>query len=364
MFYLEKEINKWKKSLRKSSSLEDGYIEELESHLREEINNEVENGKSEEEAFTLSVSKLGNTGQIADQYYKSDSVTFGGNANGESSRLTFTLWLNYVKIAIRNIKKHKGYSAINILGLAAGLSCVILISMIIRYELSYDNFHKNFDRIYKVYNEATHGSDVLNIASVMLPFIPAVKEDIPEIEYGVRVSQKNILSSYDDNSFYETVLYVDQEFFEVFSFQFIKGDPSSVLVEPNTVVISERAAEKYFGESDPVGKSLKFNNNEYYRITGLLKNLPKNSHIRGDIFASFNSFNPANFPQLVEWGSFSNDYAYITILPNTDPKTIETKFEETLTARTKGEYSGKNTLKLMLLKDVHFSISTQFFQWK
>ena len=355
MFNLEKAIGKWKKSLRKNPALEDGYIGELESHLRDEIDEAIENGKSVEEAFDNAVNKLGNIENIAGQYYKSSRKKLSSIPDWQASRFVPTLWLNYLKIGFRNIKKHKGYSAINIFGLAVGLTCVVLISMIIQYEMSYDDFHKRGDRIYRVYMDMKRGMNEEKYAPVMLPFAPAAEEDIPEIEHAVRISEKGILTSYEDKNFYERALYVDDSFFEIFTFPFIQGDPAIAVVEPNSVVITRTAAEKYFGREEPMGKSLKFNNSELYKITGIIEDLPANSHLRGEVFASLNTFNKTNFPRLERWGSFSNDYTYVLLKPNANSSVVQTKFAEVLNNHSEPTYAERYTMLMQPLKAIHFS---------
>lgn len=153
MFDLEKEILSWKKSLRTNQALEDGYIEELESHLRDEIEEIKGRGKGEKEAFNEAVKIIGKIDNVGEEYYKSDTTNVSKRPPWESPGLLPMLYWNYFKIALRNIKRYKGYSLINILGMTVGLTCVLIIAMMIQYELSYDTFHKNYDRIYRVYIE-------------------------------------------------------------------------------------------------------------------------------------------------------------------------------------------------------------------
>lgn len=265
------------------------------------------------------------------------------------------MFKNYIKLAFRNIQRHKGYSAINVLGLSVGLACVIIISMIIWNEISFDKFHVNKDGIYRLYIENSQGGDVVRSAPIMIPFAPAAKAEIPELEYAVRISHRGILSSFNDKKFYEKACFVDDNFFVLFSFKFIKGNPATALSEPNTVVITKNIAEKYFGDENPIGKSLVFDGKEHFVITGVIKNLPFNSHIQDDIFASFNSYNESNFPRLNEWGSFSNDFTYVMLKHGTNPEDVEKKLNAVMKSHTDEPFRSRAKMKMQKLTDVHFS---------
>ena len=265
---------------------------------------------------------------------------------------------NYFKIAFRNIIRHKGYSTVNILGLSAGIACVIVISMIIRNELSFDQFHEKKDRIFRVYIEENEGGHRIINAPVMIPFAPAAKADIPEIEEAVRTSQSNVLSSYNEKNFFEPVLFVDDKFFDVFTFPFIRGEKQTALKEPYSIVISKRIAEKYFGNSNPVGKSLVFDQKNPFLIRGVIKNIPENSHLKGDIFASFNTYNESNFPRLNSWGHFSNDYTYLLLKPYVNPASVQKKLNGVMISHTEESYHDKYNMLMQPLTDIHFSDMT------
>jgi putative ABC transport system permease protein len=189
----------------------------------------------------------------------------------------------------------------------------------------------------------------------MIPFAPAAKAEIPELQSAVRISHRGILSAYKDKKFYERALFVDNNFFRVFSFPFIKGDPATALVDPNTIVITQNISEKYFGDENPVGKTLTVDNNERFVITGVIKNLPFNSHIQDDIFASFNSYNETNFPRLNSWGSFSNDFTYVMLKPGVNPADVEKKLNAVMKFHTDEPFRSLANIKMQKLTDVHFS---------
>ncbi len=263
--------------------------------------------------------------------------------------------LNYFKIAFRNIRRHKGHSIVNILGLAVGLACVILISMIIKNELSYDQFHEKKDRIFRVFIENNQVGKKVESAPVMLPFAPAAKAAIPEIEEAVRTSQGGVLCSYNEKRFYEPILYVDNKFFYLFSFPFAKGDEAHALNNPNTVVISQRIADKYFGTENPLGKSLVFDNKNAFIITGIVHDLPSNSHLKADVFASFSSLNKEILPRIDQWGDLGNDYTYLLLKPNTNSVLVEKKLNGVMISNTEVYYHDKFRMTMQPLSEVHFS---------
>jgi len=208
---------------------------------------------------------------------------------------------NYLKIAFRCIKRRKIYSFINITGLAIGMAAAMLILLWVRDERSYDRFHTNADRIYRA-AQAFHYDDYhLEQANTPAILAPTILEACPEVELATRV--RSFLDDYlviaDDKKFNEPGLGVaDEVFFTLFSFPLIEGNPSTVLSEPQTVVISERAAEKYFGSSAVVGRTLTIFDEDFL-ISGIFKNMPDNSHFHLDVLCSFISFERYQEPQ---WG--------------------------------------------------------------
>ena len=177
---------------------------------------------------------------------------------------------NYLTVAFRNLWKHKFYSLINILGLALGLACFLFIFLFIRDELSYDQYHEKADRIYRVNFDGHAFEQDLNFAVVGAPFGPTVLEAYPEVEQQCRFrSYGSYAVRYEDKSYLEEDwIFVDSTFFDVFSFDLVEGNPKTALVEPNTIVITERMAEKYFGTEDPIGKTLTADNDQLFRVTG------------------------------------------------------------------------------------------------
>lgn len=199
------------------------------------------------------------------------------------------MFKNYLKIALRNLLRYKTYSVINIAGLAMGMAAAILITLWVRDELSYDRFHAAGERIFRVKYTLDLNGIQYREASIPFPAAEAFRNEFPEVEKAVRI-YRNVdfpLISYGERKFAEErFLFADPSFFEVFDFPLLQGDPRSALAEPNSVVISEAAARKYFGDTDPLGQILKYETQHSLKITGVAANPPGNSHFRFDFLAS------------------------------------------------------------------------------
>jgi len=228
---------------------------------------------------------------------------------------------NYLKIAFRNMKRHKGYSFINIAGLAIGMAICILILLWVQDELNFDRFHENAENIYRVnMNDQNYGV-VWPIVSI--PVGPALKQEFPEVIDSVRVSDFRDLVTREEKKYDEIGAYVDPSFFEIFSFPFVKGDSKTALSAPFAIVISQEMAKKFFGTEDPLGKNLKLNNALDFTVTGVIKDMPQNSHLHFDFLIPFEIFekrdrDPSN------WGRFQV-YTYVMLQDNTPSKDFENK---------------------------------------
>ncbi|MEZ5043409.1 MAG: ABC transporter permease [Saprospiraceae bacterium] len=233
---------------------------------------------------------------------------------------------NYLTVALRNLWKHKFYSIINILGLAIGLACFLFIFLFIRDELSYDRYHQKADRTYRVNFDGFAFEQELHFAVVGASLGPTILEEYPEVEQQCRFRQRGSFAvRYEDQSYTEDKwIYADSTLFDVFSFELVKGNPRSALKEPFTIVISEEIAKKYFGEADPIGKSLTANNDRLYRVTGVMKEMPKNTHFNFNMLASMASLEESRNNM---WLS-NNFQTYIVLKEGVDPAIVDAKFDK------------------------------------
>ena len=242
------------------------------------------------------------------------------------------MFRNYLKIALRNIIKQKGFTFINVVGLAIGIACSILIFIFVRFELSYDTFHEKADRIYRVAVRASIGDTKIHQTySSAITFLKLF-EDFPEIETGVKFLRLGrVPVSLDEKTFYESRFFaVDSVFFDVFTIPLIHGDPKSVLIEPNTMVITESTALKYFGIKDVVGKVLTANfsydpGQVDFKITGVSENVPSNSHFHYDLLVSSTSF-PSSINN-TGWTA-NNFISYVVLKEGTSKAEVEEKLKE------------------------------------
>ncbi|MGB4772625.1 MAG: ABC transporter permease [Chitinophagaceae bacterium] len=199
---------------------------------------------------------------------------------------------NYIKVAFRNLWKNKGYSAINIIGLAVGLASCLLIFLYVWDELRFDRFHEKADRIVRVHSAIRFGGSDLNLAVASDPMGAALKQDVPQVEEFTRIyaSEGTMLIKKGEVFISEPrIAYVDSTFFRVFSFPLLQGDPQTALNDPNTCVISAAGAMKYFGTVDAVGKVIERNDKTAFKVTAVMNDMPSNSHFRYDVLLSMDN---------------------------------------------------------------------------
>ncbi|WP_375444085.1 ABC transporter permease [uncultured Fibrella sp.] len=223
------------------------------------------------------------------------------------------MFRNYINIAWRNLIRNKAFSAINIVGLAIGLGTCLLIGLFILDELSFDRYNEKADRIVRVVFRASINGQKIREAHVMPPVAQILKANYPEVEAATRLRAAwPSLISYGEKSFpNERFAYVDANFFQVFTLPLLAGDAKIALVEPNTLIISQAAAEKYFGKENPIGKVLTVKSwNTAFTITGVMQDVPANSHFHGDFFASM-----VSLPDAKSTSMMTSEYHTYLVLP-------------------------------------------------
>jgi len=257
---------------------------------------------------------------------------------------------NYLKIAIRNLRRHKVISFINVIGLAIGIACAALILLYVRHELSYDRYHAKKDRIYRLVSKV-QGASYEAVAKVPGPWSIAAKKDFPEIEQIARfVFFNEILVSRGEKRFYESNgLFADSTVFEVFSFALLQGNPETALTQPNTIVMTEAFAQKYFGSENALGQTLTFDNQNQYQVTGVMANVPANSHFTFDFLVSMASYtNPRR--DNWQWLQF---YSYVLLKEGASPQTVAAKFPALLRQNVEANIAADYTPYLQPLTDIH-----------
>lgn len=191
---------------------------------------------------------------------------------------------NYLVTALRNFTRHKLYSIINVAGLAVALACTIFIILFIRDELSYDRWIPDSANIYRVESSFYYpGRGVENYPDVPFPVSPAMQASIPEVEAQTHLIPERMAVNVGDQMFLETLDVVDPNFFRVIKLPFAEGDPASALAQPESIVLSQTAALKFFGTNDPIGRTLTLYGTHIVTVTGVLRDLPHNTHMIVDI---------------------------------------------------------------------------------
>ena len=230
---------------------------------------------------------------------------------------------NYLFIALRNLKKNRIYSSLNIIGLAVGLAAFILIALYVQYELSFDKYHENSDRIYRVVREDSTFTPA--------PLGPALTENFPEVVAVTRIIQsKNMLISHEQDHFLEDEFYwAGPATFEIFTIPFIKGDPQTALDDPSAILISARIAAKYFGNEDPLGKVLTVNNRTNFTVSGIFSGMPANSHFVMDIIVPYVTYFQITNNDITRWRS-NFSYTYFLLQEGTNPEGFENKIHPTI----------------------------------
>jgi putative ABC transport system permease protein len=235
------------------------------------------------------------------------------------------MFKNYFKTAIRNFRKNKIFSFINVIGLAIGLTCFVLIAVFVYDELSYDTYAADAKGIYRVNLNVTGNGDVAVYPAVDFAVGPGMKSAFPEIKDFARLAPATDFVKYNDKQFKEDKLaFADSNFLQMFSIPLVEGSDKDALVQPNSIVISKSFAKKYFGDEDPVGKSLTVGlHNAVYKITGLFDKVPDNSHFHSDAFLSISTWHVTN----PTWSNLG-EFTYLLLNKNVDTKKLEVKFTQ------------------------------------
>jgi len=265
--------------------------------------------------------------------------------------------LNYIKAALKIIKRHGGFTTLNVIGLVLGISSCLLIILYVNFELGFDKFHINKNDIYRVVMRQP-GNQVRGSTSdwwIVSPYIlkPTWETELPEIKLVCRTTDRNWSFKNIDQYISENILIVDPEFFDLFTFPLISGNKNEVLNNPYSIVISPRMAHKYFGEKNPIGKTFVTNDGIIFTVTGVLKEIPENSHLKFDFLVSFQTIESINGKSLISENWLNNGYRTYLLL---DGKTNLQEFDNKLRKYDIDGFNGKKwSFHLQPLADIHFN---------
>lgn len=266
---------------------------------------------------------------------------------------------SYLAIALRNLLRYPAYTLINIVGLAIGLAACMLILRYVWDELSYDRYHPHADRVYRIVDDIESAGQTVRTAGSPSGWGPALKRDFPEIELFARVrgTTSAWFIMHEEKRFYEQkVIWADAALLDMFSIPFVIGAPRTALKEPYSIVISEEMALKYFGEDDPMGKVLRGDNQWDFTVTGVMRNIPANSHMRPDMIISLLTRNALYPNSLDEWEMHENQYTYIRLHEYASPAGLEAQLPAFLERHKSGRFSESTKVlrpSLQPLLDIH-----------
>jgi len=235
------------------------------------------------------------------------------------------MFTNFVKIIFRNMLRNKVFSLINIIGLSVGIACFLILAVFAIDEMGYDSFNEKADRIYRVYISSDVNGNASNTSKTPAPLGSQLKSEFPEVENYARIGYFGMHElRYKDKLFREGDVYTaDSTYFEIFTLPFVYGNPKTALVKPNSIVITERAAEKYFGNENPLGKNFIVDGTTTYNITGVMKNFPKKSHFSCNFLLSSSTYRETEGQNWIN----SEYTTYILFKHKIDPGTFEKKLK-------------------------------------
>ncbi len=264
----------------------------------------------------------------------------------------------YIKGTLRGIRKQKWYSLITLSGLVIGITCFILISFYVRYEFSYDRFHEDHQDIYRVLadtGEVYRGKS--QVAVTPAPLAGVMKDAYPEVLSAAKVMDTSVTMKYRDVRLAESVIYyADPAFFNIFNFPFLSGNPATALAEPNSLLISRDMAEKYFGRSDPFGETISVDGNDY-KVTGVLENVPGNTHFRFDYLASFSSLvESRGQDRIYRWNNWTY-YTYVKLHGEASWLSVEQKLTDLLKQNSP---KASQVLRLQPVAEIHLYNEANF----
>ncbi len=359
-FNLETAIASWRQLACSDRAISGEDADELESHLRDLIDEYTIKGHSRETAFRKAVKEIGDPRNLRRQYQDVYWKKLRAEQKmSDELRWRFDMLKTQLLVAFRSMRKQMAFTTINIGGLALGLACCFTIFLLLQDEFSYDTWHENADRIVWVVEDLQTSGKLLYQGVSAPPMGPALVRDFPEVESMMRLRSASLLLQHGDKRFQEDRLYVvDSTMFDIFSFRVTKGNPEKALTEPFSMVLTESMAQKYFGAENAVGMSLSDDRNQTWNITAVVADPPDNTLFNFDGLVSFQSLRSPGDRMEEQW--FSNGYqTYLLLKEGSDREALQAKVPAFLDRHGVGinSESGSGYLQLPLipLKDLRHS---------
>ena len=257
---------------------------------------------------------------------------------------------------IRTLVRYKSFSLINITGLSVGLVCCMFIMLYLQHELTYDRYHKNRKNIYRIQVEETTNQGVVDEAGTPFPLTPELINNFTELENTTRFFDygKSLVSAGDKQTYEDGIIFAEPKFLNIFTFPLLEGNIQSALKQPNTIILTESIANKYFGNNDPMGQTLRLNNDVDFTVTGIVKDVPENSHFSFNFICSLASIKQmTDWKTLNQWGMYLGTYTYTLLANDVDVAGLENKIGSILAKYDTREHGQIRKLKLQPLTDIH-----------
>lgn len=356
-FSLPHALAAWRRSYEYRPGMSADDLDELACHLLDEMETRTAAGWEEEAAFRAAVQALGVAAETGDAYRTvhwaklKHRRQFGRHLASEAS-----MFWNNLRLTLRTLKKQRLYTGLNVAGLALSLACCLLIALFIAFELSYDRFHENADRIYRVVQARTVGQETTSTVTTPVALAEALESRLPGIEVATRfgpgwpgVIQHGVQQYHESKLFF-----AEPTAFEVFDLRLHQGDPATALTAPNSVVLTEATARKYFGEADPIGQTLTytFEGSFELTVTGIVEEMPPASHYHFDFLVSVSTLAQVLERMRDNW-EWSFLPTYLLLERPTEPKQWRAPLQQTVAAAYPAPMSEEVTLSLQPLTDIH-----------
>jgi putative ABC transport system permease protein len=360
MFDLEAEIWNWIRNLRGNPGFEDGDIEEIELHIRDSIENSIYEGSSPEEAFKMATESFGQPELTGNEFIRSrtadlknpkpDKLAHNYSSPENPISAYWILFSNHLKMVFRTIRQNKVLSFINILGMAIGLAASGIILSFVHQEYHFDSHLKNAEKTFRVIEKDGDSYDEYGYA----PMAEYLREELPEIDDALRLAfyYGFLACRSGENNFNErSAIFSDPHFFNFFSFPLMEGNPDNCLTDRHSVVLSESAAQKYFGSSNPLGKPLEISEGIMFTVSAVFKDFPVNSNFRGDMILPLDCISELTQIWIEpSWDYHSDINTFVHLADGTSRKELTKKTQQFF---SRHRNSKQTTLIFQPLSDIH-----------
>ena len=364
-FHLDTALAAWRRSLEHRRGILDEDLDELEQHIRDQVISLVVQGWAEESAFREARRQMGDHGATEAAYRE----VYWGKLKRKQARARHILGelamlKNYLHVALRNLRKQAAYSFINIGGLALGLACAFMIVLYVQHERSYDRFHENEDRLYRLIQHVVQGEYAGNKSAIFAAgYAPQLKARYPEIEAAILFDERTPYLKIDGTSErIGDVGFIGREALHAFTFPLLRGNPETALESPYSILLTESAATSLFGREDPIGRRITYNDDFDVTVTGILKDVPANTHLQFNALVPIELMREVMGDDALEDFTNSNYYLYLLLAPGTDPEQLEEKLYAYRLERAEGDEEQARRMEYVLqpITDIHFTTDIQW----